>query len=147
MIETLKNRKIILDTNVLVSVLLSHKESRAGVRDLLEYILNYSQLYASSATFDEFKTVLNRDKFQKYLPKALTMTFVDEIKKEMKFIEPDISIDACRDPNDNKFLELAKAAHVEIIITGDKDLLDLNPFDDTIIITIKEALQIIEEDS
>ena len=144
MIDSLKSKKIILDTNVLVSVLLSHKQDRAKLRHLLEYILEYSQLYASYETFQELENVINRDKFQKYLPKVLITTFLDEIKKEIKFIEPNISIDACRDSNDNKFLELAKAANIDVIITGDKDLLDLNPYEDTMIITPNEAFTIIE---
>jgi predicted nucleic acid-binding protein len=44
------------------------------------------------------------------------------------FFSPDESITACRDSKDNKFLELAVAANASCIITGDKDLLALNPF-------------------
>ena len=34
----------------------------------------------------------------------------------------------CRDPTDDKFLELAANGHADLILTGDKDLLVLNPF-------------------
>jgi len=35
---------------------------------------------------------------------------------------------ACRDPTDDKFLELAVNGQVDVIVTGDTDLLALNPF-------------------
>jgi putative PIN family toxin of toxin-antitoxin system len=37
-------------------------------------------------------------------------------------------IAACRDPKDDKFLELAVNGKAEVIVSGDGDLLDLNPF-------------------
>jgi len=44
----------------------------------------------------------------------------------VRIIEP---IAACRDPTDAKFLELAINGHADLIISGDADLLALNPFD------------------
>jgi len=41
---------------------------------------------------------------------------------------PEIEITDCRDPKDNKFLELAVTANASCIITGDDDLLVLHPF-------------------
>ena len=49
-------------------------------------------------------------------------------------------IDICRDPKDNKFLELAVSGKADFIITGDQDLLVLNPFRNIEIITINEFL-------
>jgi uncharacterized protein len=44
-------------------------------------------------------------------------------------------IAACRDPKDDKFLELAVNDHADVLITGDRDLLALNPFRGVPIIT------------
>ena len=44
------------------------------------------------------------------------------------FCEISETINECRDPKDNKFLELAVSAKASCIITGDKDLLELHPF-------------------
>ena len=44
-------------------------------------------------------------------------------------------IKACLDPKDNKFLELAVNGPAEVIITGDKDLLILHPYQSIPIIT------------
>jgi predicted nucleic acid-binding protein len=35
---------------------------------------------------------------------------------------------ACRDPHDDKVLEAAVSGRADVLITGDKDLLELNPF-------------------
>jgi putative PIN family toxin of toxin-antitoxin system len=45
-----------------------------------------------------------------------------------KLLNPEISLSDCRDPKDNKFLELAICANASCMITGDKDLLILHPF-------------------
>ena len=50
------------------------------------------------------------------------------------------TIRRCRDPKDDKFLELAVDAKADWIITGDKDLLELSPFQSTSILTPSSAL-------
>jgi predicted nucleic acid-binding protein len=42
---------------------------------------------------------------------------------------------ACRDPTDDEFLELAVNGRADLVVTGDLDLLVLNPFRGTPIIT------------
>ncbi len=42
---------------------------------------------------------------------------------------------ACRDPHDDKFLELAVNGHADLIVSGDRDLLALNPFREILIVT------------
>ena len=56
------------------------------------------------------------------------MDILFEFRQIALFIEISETINACRDPKDNKFLELAIAANAACIITGDDDLLILNPF-------------------
>jgi putative PIN family toxin of toxin-antitoxin system len=48
--------------------------------------------------------------------------------RETELITINETIDICRDPKDNKFLELAISGKATHIITGDKDLLELHPF-------------------
>jgi len=55
-------------------------------------------------------------------------------------VQPSESIDECRYPKDNKYLELAISGHAESLITGDEDLLVLNPFRNIKIITVLEFL-------
>ncbi len=49
-----------------------------------------------------------------------------------------------RDPNDLAVLACAVSAEADVIITGDKDLLALNPFEDIPIITVTDALERLE---
>jgi predicted nucleic acid-binding protein len=44
----------------------------------------------------------------------------------------------CRDPKDDKFLNLAVVCEASCIITGDKDLLVLNPFQNIPVLTAAE---------
>ena len=59
------------------------------------------------------------------------------IQSEMELITPEEIINDCRDPKDNKFLEVAAARPASCIITGDDDLLILNPFRNTLILEPK----------
>ncbi len=53
---------------------------------------------------------------------------LEDFKSITRLVKPKIVVNACRDPKDNKFLELALASKANFIITGDQDLLVLNPF-------------------
>jgi len=50
-------------------------------------------------------------------------------------------IRACRDPRDDKFLEVPVHGRADLIVTGDRDLLDLNPFHGVEILTPAEYLK------
>ncbi|MEW6181847.1 MAG: putative toxin-antitoxin system toxin component, PIN family [Bacillota bacterium] len=54
--------------------------------------------------------------------------FLGCIVLEATFIEINERIRACRDPKDDMFLELAVSGAATCIISGDEDLLQLNPF-------------------
>jgi putative PIN family toxin of toxin-antitoxin system len=58
---------------------------------------------------------------------------------------PTTNLDVCRDPNDNKFLELAVDGLADYIVGGDKDLLILHPFRDIPIVTPAEFLELLEK--
>ncbi len=49
-------------------------------------------------------------------------------------------INECRDPKDNKYLELVVSGKAECIVTGDEDLLVLNPFRGIEILTVQKFL-------
>jgi len=64
--------------------------------------------------------------FRDGLPKMLARAELVTIKKR---------IIACRDPKDDKFLELAVNGHADLIVSGDADLLAFNPFREIPIVT------------
>jgi len=117
--------KIVVDTNIFISAFLGSKKARFLLKDIIndEYIL-----IMSSEQLLEIKEVLNRPKFEKYISKAEIDELVELIS--LKAIMPAIydKITDCRDEKDNMILEEAVYGNANYIITGDDDLLILNPY-------------------
>jgi uncharacterized protein len=86
------------------------------------------KIIASIATYSEFFEVFLRPKFDRYISKETRLEILMDFKRLAVFSEISETVTDCRDPNDNKFLELAISANASCIITGDKDLLILHPF-------------------
>jgi putative PIN family toxin of toxin-antitoxin system len=88
-------------------------------------------LVFSNATFAELADVLMRPKFDRYVSRQARVNFLKSWRAGAIFV-PDVSlaeiVTDCRDPKDNKFLELALAAGVRVIVSGDPDLLSLDPW-------------------
>ncbi len=120
---------VVFDTNVLVSAALI-QGSRADrcVRVVLEH---QHPLIFSKATFAELSDVLLRSKLDRYVPKAARRSLLGTWESAAVFF-PDAAIHEvvreCRDPDDDKFLELALASRAVAIVTGDPDLLVLYPW-------------------
>ncbi len=121
----MKKLTIVLDTNTIVSALCF---PQSIVRQAFNRAINEHQIIASSATWEELMEVINRPKFDKYVPSKERLLFLETVKQRVNFKEPTETITDCRDPKDNKFLELAVTANADFIVTGDLDLLILNPF-------------------
>jgi uncharacterized protein len=94
----------------------------------------------SNAVFLELQEVLLRPKFDKYSTPSKREAFLEDLIETVQFIEVTEEIDECRDPKDNKYLELVVSGNAECIITGDQDLLVLNPFRRIDILTVQEFL-------
>jgi putative PIN family toxin of toxin-antitoxin system len=64
---------------------------------------------------------------------GLTATEVDAlctlVIRRGELVQPGRTITVCRDPKDNKFLEVAVAGRADVIVTGDEDLAVLDPFE------------------
>lgn len=117
--------KLILDTNTLVSAALNEYSISGKAFDKAN---NSGNLLASQATLTELKEVLFRAKFDKYTSITSRKRFYDDYLKLTLILPVDLRITDCRDPKDNKFLELAVAGKADVIVTGDKDLLVLHPY-------------------
>jgi putative PIN family toxin of toxin-antitoxin system len=83
---------------------------------------------------------LHRKQFNKYLLEEERMRFLAGLLKAAELLETTEKITECRDPRDNKFLELAVCGRADCIVSGDDDLLDLNLFREIPIITPREFL-------
>jgi len=83
---------------------------------------------------------LAKEKLKPYLMPEEREQFIIALLRESIFIDIKESIRICRDPKDDKFLELAVNGGAGCIISGDEDLLILNPFRDIPIIKPDEFL-------
>jgi putative PIN family toxin of toxin-antitoxin system len=119
--------KFIIDTNILVSSFLIRNSVTFKA---METARTKGLLLFSEDTFLEFELVLFRQKFDKYFSKEERLQIVEKLHDEAFFVPVTSNNRLCRDPKDDKFLDLAIDAGASCIITGDKDLLVLHPFRD-----------------
>lgn len=117
--------RVVLDTNVLVSALLL---PRSVPRQAFDYVQDRGRALISEATVDELNEVLRRSRFEKYLAEAQRLEFLATLIREAELVSVTEVVTACRDPKDNKFLELAVSAKATYLVSGDRDLLALHPF-------------------
>ncbi|MEZ2280556.1 MAG: putative toxin-antitoxin system toxin component, PIN family [Microcoleus sp.] len=124
--------RFVVDTNVLISALLFKNSVPFRAIELAEKqgIILYSE-----ATLNELEQVLNRKKFNKYLSLEDRQVFLLKFISASELVSITEKIAVCRDEKDNKFLELAVSGNANVIVTGDLDLLVLNPFQSVEIIT------------
>lgn len=97
--------------------------------------LRDGKVLLSADVVSEISEVLGREKFRRYVTEEERARFLRSLLQEAELIEIEEKIQACRDPKDDKFLELAVNGTAGCIVTGDDDLLTLNPFRDVEIIT------------
>lgn len=117
--------KLVLDCNVIISAFL-FKNSQP--RLALEKAKNCGIILLSESIINELKNVIQRQKFDRYLSLTTREELLNDLLEIADKISPSETITDCRDPKDNKYLELAVSGKAQYIITGDKDLLILNPF-------------------
>lgn len=134
------NLRVILDTNVLISGLLL---SSSTPQKVFDWVTQQEILLVSETTFEEIYTTLLRDKFNKYISLEKRLKFLSILREKADIVEIVEEISICRDPKDNKFLELAVAGNATHLITGDQDLLTLHPFRGVNILTASQFLEIV----
>lgn len=117
--------RIVVDTSVLISAAISPQGSP---RRALVYAARSGTLLSSEATLEEFASLLRRAKFDPYLSRKHREAFVAWYSLQTVPVEVTERIRACRDPKDDKFLELALSGAADVMISSDKDLTTLHPF-------------------
>ena len=117
--------RLVVDTNALVSRLLIPGSvpglavSRAVVK---------GRILISEAVMSELADVLSRPKFDRYVSVSDRQAFLRLLGRVAEWVPIIQTVRACRDPRDDKFLELAVNGEADLIVTGDADLLALHPF-------------------
>ncbi|NBC58165.1 MAG: putative toxin-antitoxin system toxin component, PIN family [Bacteroidetes bacterium] len=129
----MKPKRIILDTNLWISFLISKKFK------LIDELIKQHRviLVFSEESINEFLEVANRPKFKKYFSKSDIVKLIKHFDKYGILIKVTSDINICRDKKDNFLLNLAKDSNAEFLVTGDYDLLVLEKIDNTQIITFE----------
>jgi putative PIN family toxin of toxin-antitoxin system len=116
---------IVVDNNILISrLLLPNSLPAVAVR----LALNEGIMLISEEVLLELTDVFNRKKFDKYVSLDERKEFICQLEVIAYKVEIVEKLKVCRDPKDDKFLELAVNGKAKFIITGDEDLLVLNTF-------------------
>jgi putative PIN family toxin of toxin-antitoxin system len=131
-----KKNRIIIDTNLWVSFLLTNDFSKLDKIFANKHVT----LLFSQVLLDEFIEVAQRPKFKKYFSLTDLENLLLQIKNEAEFIEVTSDIKLCRDPKDDFLLSLENDGKATHLITGDKDLLDIKNFGKTKITTTANYL-------
>ena len=117
--------RVVIDTNVWISRLLlaDSVAARAADKALGEF-----EVVVSESSVDELARVLSREKFDRYVSVQDREEFLRRLLKVTTMVAVLSDISDCRDPKDNRFLALALDSESDCIISGDADLLALNPW-------------------
>jgi|AntRauMFilla1563_2_1112583.scaffolds.fasta_scaffold00337_8 putative PIN family toxin of toxin-antitoxin system len=133
--------KIILDTNILVSALISTGFPSKVLNEAL-FNKNIFPCFSNS-TFEEYQEVLARPKFSRF-PDFIENSFIvlAQLRNKGVFFNLTQSVNLLKDKSDNKFLELAFESKAEFLITGNTLDFTLSSFDLTQIISPKDFIEI-----
>jgi putative PIN family toxin of toxin-antitoxin system len=122
--------RAVVDTNILVRAVIKPHGTVGPVLLRLRQG-DYTLLYAQSL-LEELIDVLNRprihDKYRLTDQDIQTVVRLILLRGEAVMLPEKGQITACRDPKDNKFLDVAVAGKADVIVSGDQDLLTLHPF-------------------
>jgi len=131
--------RLVIDTNVLISALLSGTSLpahlivlwREGRFDLLTWV----------AQLEELMRVTRYPKIRERLSPALAGRLINELRDLATVVQNLPAITVSPDPDDNLLLAAAQAGSSDFLITGDKrDLLSLRTFEGTKIMTVRAFL-------
>ena len=120
--------RAVVDTNILIRAVI-RPQGTVGPLVLRLRQAEYTLLY-SQPCLEELVDVLDRPRIrEKYgLTDQDIQTVVGLILLRGEGVTPTERIRACRDPKDDKFLEMAVAGKADVIVSGDQDLLTLHPY-------------------
>ena len=129
--------RVVIDTSVLVSAAL--RPHSVPYTAVTEVMLHHVSLI-SHKTYAEVENKLLHTKFDVYVSREERLRFLEMLFFAAETVPVNTVITDCRDPGDNKFLELAVDGQADCIVTGDNDLLVLNPFRRVAILTPRNFL-------
>ncbi len=137
--------RAVVDTNIFVSALI-RPNGKPGliIQNLRDG--NFTLLY-SDVLLNEWLDVLSCPRIQNkyHITYEDIQTVLMLILLRGEAVKSNRQITTCRDPKDNQFLEIAVAGQADVIVSGDKDLLVLDPFENIPIVTPYKFLVMLQD--
>jgi uncharacterized protein len=133
--------KVVYDTNVVVSAALKPGSIPASLLALA--MARQVRLFLSPAILQEYTEVLQRPKFR--LEAGAVDRFLRDLRRAATMVRPTQRVSAASDEPDNRFLECAKKARADYLVTGNKRHFPSPAFEDTAIVNPAEFARVIAE--
>ncbi len=128
--------RIVIDTNLWISFLISK-----SFQKLDHIILSSSpKIYFSAQLLEELHQSVLKPKLAKHFGTNAIEEMLVAMSDFIEIIDVKSNVVVCRDPKDNFVLALCKDAKADYLLTGDNDLLAINEFGNTKIVTITEFI-------
>ena len=131
------NPLYVFDANAIISAVLLPGSTP---RRAFDKACARGRILLSEPIITELDDVLRRPRFEKYIRADERIHFLVALLREAHIVRVTETVANCRDPKDNKYLALAHEAQAACIVTGDKDLLVLNPYRGISILTPRQFL-------
>jgi len=129
--------KVILDTNVLIGVLLASRNCRA-IRDA--FLEGLFDVVISEALLAELLETIRKPRLAKLFKPEDARKLLELLQTDAEWVVTKTKLSVSRDPDDNVVLECAVDGQVDVIVTGDDDLLCLESFRSVSILTPQQFL-------
>ena len=139
----MKTDRLVLDSNVLISSALSRLGKPAQIMELIRQ--SDRVLLFSVETLNELTTRLARPKFDRYVTDEERKAFVEDAIRWSEIITITGVAQGCRDPDDDKFLELAVVGGADCLVSSDKKhVLPMHPFQGIPILSPADFMKAVE---
>jgi putative PIN family toxin of toxin-antitoxin system len=130
---------VVLDTNVLISAAISPLGNPAAA---LRVVIARRAMASSPALFHEFESRMARPRIQRFVGADRIPAILAAVRDATRFVTPAPMAPVCRDPADDMVLATALAARADAVVTGDEDLLVLDPFQGIRVVTPAAFLEL-----
>ncbi len=137
----MKASRAVIDTNVLISALLSRSGTASQVT---RFFIQQGRVLFSRETFAEFETRLWRPKFDSYISLDERKGILHDLGGIAEWIDISGQGGFSRDPDDDKFVETAINGRAHLLVSGDRDLLVLKSVEGIPVLSPADALALID---
>ncbi len=120
--------RVVADANVFVSAALGRSPQAPSVRIINAALDGRVELVMSPALLAEIADVLSRPRIRKRISAEDAQLFLgDVVAQAVMFADPANPPSVCRDPDDDYLVALTVMASAEVLVSGDDDLLAVEP--------------------